>query len=116
MVRRSVPFDTPEREPMNLPANIRTLIPVIVGVIVGAAVHYASSRGIVIPEGSLAEVVTPVVSGAVTVAYFAAGRFLETRVPARVRTVGRVLLTWGLTRQTPAYGPAGEVEASRAAA
>lgn len=87
----------------NFPALVRTLIPYVVGVLVGGGVAAAARYGVVVPQEALHEVVYPVVSGLVAGGYYAAARFLETRVSSRVRKAGRLLLTWAITDKSPEY-------------
>lgn len=79
-----------------LPSIIRTIVPLIVGAVVAAAARH----GIDLPEDALAEVVTPVVTVAAGAAYYAAVRFVETRLPG---PAGRILLGLGVVRQQPVY-------------
>lgn len=89
---------------------VRTVVPFLVGAIIMVAARY----GIDLPETAVTEVVTPIATAVVGGVYYAAGRFLETRVPANVRAAGRFLLSFGLSRQEPVYVPASEVDAARA--
>lgn len=74
-----------------LPSIIRTIVPVIVGVLLG----WAARIGLTLPEGPLTELVTVVF----TAAYYALGRWIESRWPA----VGRWWLAAGLTKRQPDY-------------
>jgi len=70
---------------------IRTLVPVIVGVILGQAVKI----GLDLPEGAVTEIVTVVI----TTGYYALARLIEREWP----WLGRILLSFGLTREQPTY-------------
>lgn len=74
-----------------LASIIRTVVPVIVGVLLG----WAAKVGLDLPEGAVTELVTV----ALTVAYYAIGRWVETWWPAG----GRILLAAGLTKKKPDY-------------
>ena len=94
-------------------AVVRTLLPYLVGAV--AAV--AAGQGITLPETALAAVIGPVLEPAVTFVvgggYYLIGRFLETRTGATAVKVGRVLLSFGLTTNTPVYVPSAEADASQ---
>lgn len=71
------------------PSLVRTVVPLVVGVLLAQA----AKVGLNLPEGAVEQVVTVVLG----TAYFALARALEQYWPA----VGRVLLSAGLTRQSP---------------
>ncbi|ASU81494.1 hypothetical protein CDO52_00680 [Nocardiopsis gilva YIM 90087] len=73
---------------------VRTVVPVIVGVLLAQAARI----GLDLPEGAMTEIVTVVV----TATYYAVARLVEEHVSP---LVGRLMLSAGLTRGRPVYGP-----------
>lgn len=98
------------------PASIvRTLVPYLVG----AVAALAAGQGITLPESALAAVVEPALEPAVAFlvggGYYLLGRVLETRAGRTAQTIGRLILSFGLTANTPVYVPAAEVDAAQGA-
>lgn len=94
-------------------AIVRTLLPYLVG----ALAALAAGQGITLPETALAAIVEPVLEPAVAFVvgggYYLLGRVLETRAGRTAQTIGRLLLSFGTTAQTPVYVPAVEVDTAR---
>ncbi|MEE2040165.1 hypothetical protein Q8791_23390 [Nocardiopsis sp. CT-R113] len=96
------------------PASIvRTLLPYLVGAVAALGAKY----GITLPDVALAAVIEPVLEPAVAFvvgsAYYLVGRFLETSTGATAQRIGRLILSFGLTAQSPVYIPAAEINAAR---
>lgn len=70
---------------------IRTLVPLIVG----ALIAQAARIGLDLPEAALTELVTVLV----TAVYYVLARLVEEHRPR----LGRALLSFGLSRKSPAY-------------
>ncbi|QVJ00314.1 hypothetical protein KGD82_16255 [Nocardiopsis eucommiae] len=97
-------------------AVVRTLLPYLVG----AVAALAAGQGITLPETALAAVIEPALEPAVAFVvgggYYLLGRVLETRAGQTAQTIGRLLLSFGTTAQTPVYVPATDITAARNAA
>lgn len=94
-------------------AVVRTLLPYLVG----AVAALAAGQGITLPDAALAAVIEPVLEPAVAFVvgggYYLLGRVLETRTGRTAQKLGRLLLSFGTSSQTPVYIPAAEVEAAQ---
>ncbi|MFE7462430.1 hypothetical protein ACWFMI_24575 [Nocardiopsis terrae] len=94
-------------------AIVRTLLPYLVGAIAALA----AGQGITLPETALAAIIEPALEPAVAFlvggGYYLLGRILETRAGQTAQRIGRLLLSFGTTTNTPVYVPAVDVDAAR---